>query len=108
MTNELNNQLARSGEVVASDAKVYNLVDLLIALNNLEPVDYDEDTAQDILNRSTPISGNMVASDGKVYNVVDVLKSLGVLPDYPEEDGTYILTCTVSSGEATLTWENKS
>ena len=27
------------------------------------------------------------------------------LPDFPSTDGTYVLTATVSSGEATLTWE---
>ena len=29
------------------------------------------------------------------------------LPDLPvgEEDGTYLLTCTVADGEATLSWE---
>ena len=30
MSNELNNQPVRSGNVVGSDGKVYNLVDLLL------------------------------------------------------------------------------
>ena len=28
------------------------------------------------------------------------------LPDNPGTDGTYVLTCTVSSGTATLSWES--
>lgn len=28
------------------------------------------------------------------------------LPASPEEDGTYVLTCTVDDGEATLSWES--
>lgn len=102
----LNNQPARSGNMVASDGTTYNLVDILVALISATPVDYDEEAAQDILNRTTPLSGNMVASDGKVYNVVDVLKALSIFPEYPEEDGTYVLTCTMNSGEATLSWES--
>ena len=27
-------------------------------------------------------------------------------PELPEEDGAYVLTCTIASGVATLTWES--
>ena len=28
--------------------------------------------------------------------------------DIPEDDGTYVLTCTVTDGEATFSWESTS
>ena len=28
------------------------------------------------------------------------------LPEYPEEDGAYVLTVTMSDGEGTLSWES--
>ncbi len=101
----LNNQPARSGNVVGTEG-VFNLVDLLVALSGATPVTYDSDAAADILNRTTPMSGNMVASDGKVYNVIDILQNLSILPTYPTTEGTYSLTCTVTSGGATLSWES--
>lgn len=30
------------------------------------------------------------------------------IPAYPEEDGTYVLTCTVDDGVATLSWEDNT
>lgn len=101
----LNNQPARSGNVVGTEG-VFNLVDLLVALSDATPVTYDEDTAADILNRTTPMSGNMVASDGKVYNVIDILQNLSILPTYPTTEGTYSFTCTVTNSGATLSWES--
>ena len=103
----LNNQPARSGNIVGTEG-VFNLVDLLVALSGATPVTYDEDAAADILNRTTPMSGNMVASDGKVYNVIDILQNLSILPTYPTDEGTYSLTCTVTSDGATLSWTSNS
>lgn len=82
MTNELNNQPARSGNMVDSQAQTLNIVDILVSISGATPITYNGETAQNILNRSTPISGNMVASDGKVYNVVDVLMGIGEVINY--------------------------
>ena len=37
--------------------------------------------------------------------VGDKLKAAVEFPAAPEDDGTYVLTCTVDEGEATYTWE---
>ena len=35
-----------------------------------------------------------------------VVPSTSILPEAPETDGAYVLTCTVADGEATLSWES--
>ena len=55
----------------------------------------------------TPLSGTdngdyiVRRSNGKEEYVAVAAE----LPDSPSDDGTYLLTCTVSSGTATLSWE---
>lgn len=72
----LDNQPARSGNMVNSEAEVENIVDILSANTSATPVTYNTEAAQNILNRSTPLSGNMVGSDGTVYNIVDLLTDI--------------------------------
>ena len=49
-------------------------------------------------------------TDAAVYAAVDALdtavESARVLPEYPEEDGTYTTQLVVADEEATLTWES--
>ena len=73
----LNNQPARSGNMIDSEGNLKNIVDILAAKSSAAPTTYNEETAQDILNRSTPLSGNMIGSDGTVYNLVDLLEGIG-------------------------------
>lgn len=43
----------------------------------------------------------------KMYSkkqLLAIVKSQIVIPDAPTEDGTYVLKCTVSSGEVTYEW----
>lgn len=75
MANELNNQPAHSGNYAGTEG-ITNVVDILVALTGVSPVTYNQEEAQNILNRSTPITGHMVASDGKVYNVVDIIQAI--------------------------------
>lgn len=41
---------------------------------------------------------------GRTEEYLQAIAQHGVLPKAPTEDGTYILKCTVSSGEATYSW----
>lgn len=70
------NQAPRTGNAVNSDAEVENVVDILSQISTATPIPYNEQAAQNILNRNTPVTGNMVGSDGKVYNIVDLLKGI--------------------------------
>ncbi len=72
----LDNQPARSGNMIDSEANLENVVDILSANTSATPVSYNREAAQNILNRSTPVSGNMVGSDGTVYNIVDLLNGI--------------------------------
>ena len=40
-----------------------------------------------------------------LLGVGDSLKAAAELPEAPESDGTYLLTCTVDDGKATLSYE---
>ena len=71
----LNNQPAHSGNFAGSNG-ITNIIDSLVALTGVSPVTYNQEEAQNILNRSTPITGHMVASDGQVYNVVDIIQAI--------------------------------
>lgn len=71
------NQTPRTGNMVNSEAEVENVVDILSQISTATPIPYNEEAAQNILNRTTPVTGNMVGSDGKVYNIVDLLKGMG-------------------------------
>lgn len=75
MANELNNQPAHSGNYAGTEG-ITNVVDILVALTGVSPVTYNQEEAQNILNRNTPITGHMVASDGQVYNVVDIIQAI--------------------------------
>ena len=39
------------------------------------------------------------------YTIVDRLDNM-IDPTVPTDDGTYVLTCTVSSGTATFSWDS--
>jgi len=39
-------------------------------------------------------------------DIYDAIKASDAIPAYPETDGTYVLTVTVSSGTPTLSWES--
>lgn len=41
-----------------------------------------------------------------LLGIGDSLKAAAELPEAPESDGTYLLTCTVEDGEATLSYES--
>ena len=71
----LNNQPAHSGNYAGTEG-ITNVVDILVALTGVSPVTYNQEEAQNILNRNTPITGHMVASDGQVYNVVDIIQAI--------------------------------
>lgn len=60
---------------------------------------------------SKAIPDKVKALEDSQYTTMDIQDiAAGVVeekvPDAPESDGTYILTCTVSSGSATFTWES--
>ena len=80
------NQAPRTGNAVNSDAEVENVVDILVPLSSsATPIPYNQQAAQNILNRNTPVTGNMVGSDGKVYNIVDLLHNIS-----PSQGGQYV------------------
>ena len=87
------NQAPRTGNMVNSEAEVENVVDLLTSVaESVSPIPYNEQAAQNILNRTPAVTGNMVGSDKKVYNIVDLLKSLvqgGYVLKYKGSVATY-------------------
>ena len=40
--------------------------------------------------------------------IYDAIKASDAIPEYPDTDGTYVLTVTVASGTPTLSWESAS
>ena len=52
----------------------------------------------------TPTQEKFNKVEKEIDTLDTALKSL--LPTVPTEDGTYVLTCTVASGEVSLTWES--
>jgi hypothetical protein len=82
------NQAPRTGNAVNSEAEVENVVDILSQISTATPIPYNEQAAQDILNRTTPVTGNMVGSDKKVYNIVDLLKGISAGSDVLKYKGS--------------------
>lgn len=40
--------------------------------------------------------------------MASVIPSSDILPERPDTDGAYVLTCTVTDGKAVLSWESAS
>ena len=53
----------------------------------------------------TPVWRNEEELEVIARAIAAVVPSSSILPEAPEDDGTYTLTMTVDDGEATLSWE---
>lgn len=40
--------------------------------------------------------------------IYDAIKANDAIPEYPDTDGAYVLTVTISGGTPTLSWESAS
>lgn len=54
----------------------------------------------------TPVWRNEEELEVLARALAAVIPSTDILPEYPDTDGSYVLTCTVADGEATLSWES--